>query len=173
VTRRSHFGAVRLTCVALALSTALSACEPLFREDGPPTTAASPGAPASGGTPGRTSTPPTPSGPAPSGSSTSATPPAPPAPGTVPPTWLGRRPLPETAAGFGEIQPTPRVLRNRRFTLPDTLPMLPGSGFASRVASPAPADVIARSTWVAGCPVAAKESVVVHMGGRLALRKPP
>ena len=45
----------------------------------------------------------------------------------------------------------------RRFTLPDTVPELPGTGFASRVTTPAPADVIARSTWKKGCPVAATD----------------
>ncbi len=86
-----------------------------------------------------------------------ATTPARPAPGTVPPAWLGTRPLPTTAAGYGETRPTPRALRDRRFTLPDRLPMLPGRGFQARVASPAPAEVIARSTWAPGCPVAAKD----------------
>ena len=76
-----------------------------------------------------------------------------PAPGTVPPVWLGKRTLPVTAAGVGEIRPTPTELRDRRFTLPDTLPRLPGRDCASRVVSPAPAGVIARSTWVPGCPV--------------------
>jgi hypothetical protein len=33
--------------------------------------------------------------------------------------------------------------------------MLPGTGFAARVTTPAPADVIARSTWKKGCPVTA------------------
>jgi hypothetical protein len=76
-----------------------------------------------------------------------------PALGTVPPAWLGTRPLPRTAQGFGEIRPTPPALRDRRFTLPDQLPMLPGRGFRS-VVQQAPADVIARSTWRKGCPVA-------------------
>ncbi|WP_370616940.1 M15 family metallopeptidase [Mumia sp. Pv 4-285] len=83
----------------------------------------------------------------------SATPTAAPARGTVPPAWLGTRVLPRTEDGFGEIRPTPRALRNRRFTLPDQLPALPGDGFASRVADPAPAEVLARSTWRPGCPV--------------------
>ena len=51
------------------------------------------------------------------------------------------------------MRPTPPALRNRRFTLPDQLPPLPGTGFASRVTSPPPADVVARSTWQRGCPV--------------------
>ncbi|HET9500258.1 MAG TPA: M15 family metallopeptidase [Marmoricola sp.] len=73
--------------------------------------------------------------------------------GTVPPPWLGKRVLPRTADGFGEIRPTPPALRDRRFTLPDRLPMLPGNGFASRVVSPAPQQVLDRSTWAPGCPV--------------------
>jgi hypothetical protein len=74
--------------------------------------------------------------------------------GTTPPSWLGTRVLPKQPSGFGEILPTPPELRVRRFTLPDRLPMLPGTGFASRITTPAPADVIARSTWKRGCPVA-------------------
>jgi len=76
-----------------------------------------------------------------------------PPPGTVPPAWLGTRPLPRTADGFGEIEPTPPELRDRRFTLPDMLPELPGRGFATRITTPAPRRVIARSTWARGCPV--------------------
>jgi hypothetical protein len=91
--------------------------------------------------------------PAPPGSTSSA-----PAPvGTVPPPWLGTRPLPLRPDGFGEIRPTPKVLRERRFTLPDRLPSLPGTGFASRIVDPAPANVLARSTWTPGCPVKASD----------------
>jgi hypothetical protein len=61
------------------------------------------------------------------------------------------------------IRPTPKVLRDRRFTLPDTVAMLPGAGFASRVVSPAPADVVARSTWVPGCPVEASDLAWVRL----------
>lgn len=77
--------------------------------------------------------------------------------GGAPPPWLGKRVLPRTADGFGEKKPTPPELIRRRFTLPDQLPALPGSGFASEVTSPAPASVIARSTWKQGCPVAATD----------------
>ena len=107
---------------------------------------------------GPTATSPATSAPAPSPSTPSppATTTAPPL-GTVPPSWLGTRPLPLTADGFGEIRPTPKVLRDRRFTLPDTVDPLPGNGFASRIATPAPASVIARSTWVPGCPVTAHD----------------
>lgn len=91
---------------------------------------------------------------------TTATPTAPsptpaPEPGTVAPTWLGARILPIAANGFGEVRPTPVELRNRRFTLPDTVPALAGTGFASEVTAPAPDDVLARSTWSPSCPVAA------------------
>ena len=61
-----------------------------------------------------------------------------------------------TDTGFGEVRPTPRELRVRRFNLPDSIPPLPGGGFASRV-DPAPAKVIARSTWKPGCPVRANQ----------------
>ena len=77
--------------------------------------------------------------------------------GTIAPPWLGTRPLPRQPDGFGEIRPTPKALRDRRFTLPDTVPALPGRGFASQVSTPAPASVIARSTWAPGCPAAASD----------------
>ena len=77
--------------------------------------------------------------------------------GTAPPPWLGTRVLPEQGNGFGEVRQTPPELVQRRFTLPDRLPPLPGAGFASRVTTPAPAAVIARSTWAPGCPVAADD----------------
>lgn len=74
--------------------------------------------------------------------------------GSRPPAWLGTRELPVTDSGFGEVRPTPPALRHRRWTLPDTVPMLRGRGYRSKVVSPAPARVIARSTWKEGCPVA-------------------
>jgi hypothetical protein len=77
--------------------------------------------------------------------------------GATPPAWLGTRVLPRQANGYGQIEPTPRELDPRRFTLPDTVKELPGTGFASRTTTPAPAEVIARSTWKRGCPVAASD----------------
>lgn len=65
--------------------------------------------------------------------------------------------LPRQPHGFGKIRATPEELRHRRFTLPDTLPPLPGTGFASRISTPAPAKVIARSTWARGCPVGRRD----------------
>ncbi len=80
-------------------------------------------------------------------------PPPDPAPGTVPPPWLGGRVLPEGADGYAAARPTPPELRTRRFTLPDTVDPLPGTGFAAR-ATPVPDAVLARSTWRPACPVA-------------------
>ncbi|QWC83953.1 M15 family metallopeptidase [Nocardioidaceae bacterium] len=89
-----------------------------------------------------------------------------PRPGTVPPPWLGTRVLPERADGFGEVRPTPRPLRRRAFTLPGSVAPaaeLPGDGFAGRVVAPAPARVIARSTWEPRCPVGAGELAWVRV----------
>lgn len=60
--------------------------------------------------------------------------------------------LPHEPGGFGQIQPTPKQLRRRAFTLPDTVPMLPGHGFAVRTTK-VPKSVLARSTWSPKCPV--------------------
>jgi hypothetical protein len=81
----------------------------------------------------------------------------------VPPDWLGKRELPRTSDGFGVQRATPKALRERRFTLPDTTPALPGSLFASKVVSPAPSSVIARSTWAPGCPVQAADLAWVRL----------
>ncbi|SEB90820.1 D-alanyl-D-alanine carboxypeptidase [Nocardioides exalbidus] len=84
--------------------------------------------------------------------------------GSVAPRWLGTRLLPDDpATGNGEVRPTPSVMRHRRWTLPDDVRMLPGTGFASRVVSPAPRRVIARSTWQEGCPVAASDLAWVRV----------
>jgi hypothetical protein len=68
-----------------------------------------------------------------------------------------------TADGFGEFRPTPKELRVRRFTLPDRVPTLPGTGFDYKVVDPAPAAVIARSTWAPGCPVRADQLAWVRL----------
>lgn len=41
--------------------------------------------------------------------------------------------------------------------------MRPGRGFAAQVVSPAPARVIARSSWLGGCPVAADELAWIRL----------
>ncbi|PKH40206.1 D-alanyl-D-alanine carboxypeptidase [Nocardioides alpinus] len=84
--------------------------------------------------------------------------------GSVPPAWLGTRLLPDDpATGYGEVRPTPPVMRHRRWTLPDDVRMLPGRGYSSKVVSPAPARVIRRSTWKPGCPVAAADLAWVRV----------
>jgi hypothetical protein len=84
--------------------------------------------------------------------------------GSVPPAWLGTRVLPDDpATGYGEVRPTPAVMRNRRWTLADDVRMLPGRGFAAKVVSPAPQHVIARSSWKPGCPVAATDLAWVRL----------
>jgi hypothetical protein len=107
---------------------------------------------------------PTPTPSQPSAATPTATPTATstPEPGTVPPSWLGTRPLPVRPDGYGQPQPTPPELTHRRFTLPDTLPMLPGEGFAAEV-EPVPAEVLTRSTWQPSCPVAADELSYVRL----------
>jgi hypothetical protein len=77
-------------------------------------------------------------------------------PGSVPPDWLGRRPLPRDASGYGRVIPTPPELQNRHFTLPDRLPALAGDGFASRI-DHVTEDVLARSSWTPKCPVSRDE----------------
>ncbi|HET6939044.1 MAG TPA: M15 family metallopeptidase [Nocardioides sp.] len=83
-------------------------------------------------------------------------------PGTVPPTWLGTRPLPLRPDGYGQVQPTPPELDPRRFTLPDTVAPLPGDGFAA-VVETVPDHVLARSTWEPACPVAADDLAYVRL----------
>ncbi|MGK2928141.1 MAG: M15 family metallopeptidase [Acidimicrobiales bacterium] len=68
------------------------------------------------------------------------------------PDWIGTRVLPTAANGFGEIQPTPPELADRRFATIDVLPPPTTDEFAFTV-DPAPADVVARSTWSEACPV--------------------
>lgn len=125
----------------------------------PPTTSA-PATPASSAT-GHHLTPK--SSPSPPSQTLAPSPSPRPALGTYPPSWLGKRILPRTEDGFGEIRPTPPALRDRRFTLPDRLPELPGTGFASRVVAPPPQRVLDRSTWAPGCPVAADQLAWVRL----------
>ena len=160
--RRAALAAALLAAPLLAGA----ACEPLFEEASPsgPASAASPADPADPSGVAISPSPPT-ATPAPTPAPTSAPTSAPPgpAPGTVPPAWLGTRVLPTTSAGFGEIQRTPRELRDRRFTLPDTVAPLPGTGFASQITSPPPPDVLARSTWEPGCPVTAGDLAWIRL----------
>ncbi|CAN5245765.1 M15 family metallopeptidase [soil metagenome] len=90
----------------------------------------------------------------------------PPEPGTVRPDWLGTRILPERPDGLGEVQTTPLEMVNRRFPTIDLLGPAASSDFIGTV-GPVPPDVLARSTWREGCPVAVEELsylVVTFMG---------
>ena len=77
---------------------------------------------------------------------------APPPLVTAPPDWLGTRQLPVTESGFGEVQPTPPELVDRRFTTEDVLDPPENGEFAATI-DPVPEEVAARSTWHEGCPV--------------------
>jgi hypothetical protein len=74
----------------------------------------------------------------------------------APPSWLGRRPLPLRPDGFGEIQPTPAELVDRRIQMPDTLPPPDGEEYQATI-DPVPAAVVERSTWNPSCPVTLDE----------------
>ncbi|MBT8213611.1 MAG: M15 family metallopeptidase [Acidimicrobiia bacterium] len=78
------------------------------------------------------------------------------------PDWLGQRPLPLGADGFGEIQPTPFELIDRRFA-PSSYLRRGGATFESTV-GPVPPEVLARSTWQDGCPVAAEDLSYLTVG---------
>lgn len=57
----------------------------------------------------------------------------------------------------GVAQPTPPELVDRQLWTTDTLAPPPSEVFVSSMESPPPADVVARSTWRAECPVALDE----------------
>ena len=69
-----------------------------------------------------------------------------------PPAWLGTRILPRRPDGWGERQPTPRVLRDRRLFSPDHLPPPQSRRFAAHI-GPVPKAVVRRSTWRPDCPL--------------------
>ena len=71
---------------------------------------------------------------------------------SAPPTWLGTRVLATTDSGYGETQPTPPELRDRRLWTTDLLPPPADDTFVSTI-TPVPAEVAARSTWTDQCPV--------------------
>lgn len=69
-----------------------------------------------------------------------------------PPEWLGTRPLPKTSTGYGEVQPTPPELVDRRLWTEDILPPPPDETFTSQVIA-VPPDIAERTTWKPECPV--------------------
>ncbi|MDQ3932522.1 MAG: M15 family metallopeptidase, partial [Actinomycetota bacterium] len=72
------------------------------------------------------------------------------------PAWLGTRILPRRSDGFGEVQPTPPELRDRRLPSPDLLPAPHGGEFSASV-QVVPGAIAARSTWSRHCPVPLEE----------------
>jgi hypothetical protein len=68
------------------------------------------------------------------------------------PDWLGTRLLPLRPDEFGEVQPTPPEMVDRRFETPDALPPPAGDEFEWTVQD-VPLDVLLRSTWTPECPV--------------------
>lgn len=83
-----------------------------------------------------------------------APPPAAPAPAAAR-TWVvGASPLPLRPDGFGEVLPTPEVLRDRALTDPGTLPAPPGGVFRATI-EPIGPEVRGRMgrSWSPECPV--------------------
>jgi hypothetical protein len=70
------------------------------------------------------------------------------------PDWLGTRVLPEFSPGspYGQSQPTPEVMADRRFATVDMFPAPTEDVFTATV-GPVPDDVVARSTYTESCPV--------------------
>lgn len=80
---------------------------------------------------------------------------------------LGARPLPLRPDGFGEIRPTPRELRERRFRTVDLLPPPAGGGWESTIGPVTPA-IRERmgETWSPACPVALEDLAYVTVSFR-------
>jgi D-alanyl-D-alanine carboxypeptidase-like protein len=78
------------------------------------------------------------------------------------PAWLGTRVLPKRPDGFGEIRPTPKILRNRRLATIDLLPA-PNSRKFHATIGPVPDEVVARSTWRPKCPVTLDQLAYIEM----------
>ena len=72
------------------------------------------------------------------------------------PDWLGTRLLPLRPDGHGEVQPTPPELIDRQLGTVDLLDSPSSSQFESTIEE-IPADVLARSSWREGCPVAPED----------------
>jgi hypothetical protein len=68
------------------------------------------------------------------------------------PDWLGTRLLPLRPDEFGEVQPTPPEMVDRRFETPDVLSPPAGDEFEWSIQD-VPMAVLLRSTWTPECPV--------------------
>jgi hypothetical protein len=69
---------------------------------------------------------------------------------------VGANPLQLQPDGYGQIEPTPTALVDRRLPTTDFLPPPTDGRFHSTIA-PVPAAVLARSTWTSGCPVSSAD----------------
>ena len=78
------------------------------------------------------------------------------------PAWLGERVLPRRPDGFGEVRPTPRILRRRRLPTVDVLPPPKSARFSATI-GPVPRPVVERSTWRPKCPVSLDQLSYVTM----------
>lgn len=72
------------------------------------------------------------------------------------PDWLGTRLLPLRPDGHGEVQPTPPELVDRQLETIDLLDPPSSSQFEGTIEA-IPVDVLARSSWREGCPVAPED----------------
>ncbi len=78
--------------------------------------------------------------------------------GTAAPAWLGTRLLtPVPGKRWGQAEPTPPELVDRQLWTEDHLAPPTDDAFVATRTSPPPAEVVARSTWSAGCPVTLDE----------------
>lgn len=78
------------------------------------------------------------------------------------PDWLGTRLLPRRPDGHGEVQPTPAELVDRQLETIDLLTPPESGGWESSIAE-VPEEILARSSWVEGCPVGVDELRYVTM----------
>ena len=78
------------------------------------------------------------------------------------PEWLGTRVLPLGPGGMGINEPTPPILRNRRFATIDTLPRPKHRGYRATIGQ-VPPEVVERSTWRPKCPVGVDDLAYLTM----------
>ncbi|WP_408898391.1 M15 family metallopeptidase [Nocardioides sp. R1-1] len=123
----------------------------------------------SGGTTAAPSMPSTPSAPSvPVASGVAPAPPGSASPGPAYSDWqLGVHVLPRTPGGYGEIRPTPKPLRVRRFPTADLLPPPADGRFHSSI-GPVTAQIRERmgETWSPSCPVALRDLAYVTVSFR-------
>jgi hypothetical protein len=78
------------------------------------------------------------------------------------PSWLGTRVLPKRPDGFGEIRPTPKILRNRRLATIDLFPQPKSNEFHASI-GPLPPAVVKRSSYRPKCPVTLDQLSYIKM----------